>query len=76
MTRKDYILLAGALRKTLADAKSWYDNGKRPDGRETVKWAAHGIAYQLERDNSRFDYDHFIAVVNGEKALTSRPPRV
>ena len=76
MTRKDYILIAGALRKTLADAKSWYDNGRRPDGCETVKWAAHEIAHQLGRDNPRFNASHFIAVVRGERELTSRPPRV
>ena len=75
MTRKDYILIARELRRTLSDAESWYENGKRPNGCETIKWAAEGIANGLADDNPRFNRDHFLAVVRGEKALKSRPPR-
>ena len=29
----------------------------------------------FERDNSRFNREHFLAVVRGERAVNSRPPR-
>ncbi len=66
MTRKDYILIARALRGarivcTVQEAK---------DG---VDYAALNMVTELSRDNPRFDRDHFLAVVRGEKALTSRP---
>ncbi len=71
MTRKDYILIARALRETIAEAQDW----TRPNWRAAVIEASHKIASQLECENPRFDYAHFLAVVRGEKALTSRPPR-
>ena len=36
---------------------------------------ASELADSLARDNSRFDKDHFLAVVRGEKELNSRPGR-
>jgi len=59
MTRKDYILLAEALRLSR-------ENGESPESE---------IAAMLKRDNSRFDREHFLAVVRGERELQSRPPR-
>jgi hypothetical protein len=65
MTRKDYILIAGALRDAIQDSKS----------PEAVMEVAPHIAGYLKDDNCRFDYGHFLAVVRGEKDLNSRPPR-
>jgi hypothetical protein len=74
MTRKDYILIAEALRvqfRRLARPASLlsYEN----DG---VLSAAHEIADALQRDNCRFNREHFLAVVRGEKELHSHPKRV
>jgi hypothetical protein len=54
MTRKDYELIAAALREALAYAME--DSEK--DG---VAIAAERIATALKADNSRFDKDRFIA---------------
>ena len=70
MSRKDYILIARALR----DAKEIGGFVRKRD-REVVLGTAHVIAGALAADNPRFNRDHFLAVVRGEKALTSRPPR-
>jgi len=37
--------------------------------------AAESIARALAADNSRFNREHFLAVVRGEKAITSRPAK-
>ena len=73
MTRKDYILLAEALRDTMlidcptaeyvAGAKAAFNS------------ASTRIADALAGDNPRFDREHFLAVVRGEKDLNSRPSR-
>lgn len=63
MTRKDYILIASALRAAL----------KNPE--EGVIGAAERIAENLEAQNTRFNKEHFMSVVRGESKLTSRPPR-
>jgi len=33
------------------------------------------LADALKRDNGRFDREHFLAVVRGERELQSRPPK-
>jgi hypothetical protein len=72
MTRKDYIILAEALKKAgdihTGDA---YQNGKKVG----VLVATEFIADALGNNNSRFNREHFLAVVRGEKELTSRPSR-
>jgi hypothetical protein len=72
MTRKDYILLAEALHKAgqihVADD---YQHGKKTG----VAVAAEFVADALQRDNLRFNREHFLAVVRGEKELMSRPSR-
>jgi hypothetical protein len=59
MTRKDYILIADAIRETLATDPEfglvWPDRE-----RAAVGLVAHRIAHQLRRDNPRFDMDRFI----------------
>lgn len=36
---------------------------------------AQDLAFIFERDNSRFSREQFLAVVRGERAINSRPPR-
>ena len=68
MTRKDYILIAEALRNV-------YNAYPASTERGAIDSAASEIAYSLEQDNSRFNREHFLAVVRGEKDLHSRPSR-
>lgn len=73
MTRKDYILIAEALRKSLVREVELH--GPDSDSAAIVRLVASQIAYALSTDNPRFDFEHFLAVVRGEKSLTSRPGR-
>jgi hypothetical protein len=71
MTRKDYIVIAEALRIP-------HNSLSRPTyERELsgVSIATLAIADALEQDNPRFNKEHFLAVVRGEKPLHSRPSR-
>jgi hypothetical protein len=68
MTRKDYIVLADALR--LARSTSATDEMVRG-----VDGAVEFVCVSLKRDNTRFNKHHFLAVVRGEKDLNSRPSR-
>ena len=73
MTRRDYILLARALQFDLQQAK---EKKLRLDTAEyAIEYAAEGIAVALAGDNPRFDREHFLAVVRGEKDINSRPAR-
>jgi hypothetical protein len=81
MTRKDYIILAEALRvqyhRGMLGAND-ADASLAKSGRcfvSGVYQAASEIADALQRDNSRFNREHFLAVVRGEKELHSRPSR-
>jgi len=73
MTRKDYIVIAEALRI------QFHRSTKNPSRMSTegdgVYIAACEVAEALQRDNSRFNREHFLAVVRGEKDLHSRPSR-
>lgn len=73
MTRKDYILLAEALRfarghafasRATADSASHELNG--------VMAAAEYIATSLKQDNRAFDPEHFLAMVRGDISLNTR----
>lgn len=74
MTRKDYIILAEALRVQFHRSKASETrfSSNEDDG---VYIAACEIADALQRDNGRFNREHFLAVVRGEKDLHSRPAR-
>jgi len=74
MTRKDYILIAEALRVTY-HREQIGEEGSKPYASNAVILAACEIADSLQRDNSRFNRKHFLAVVRGEKDLNSRPAR-
>jgi len=79
MTRKDYIVIASALRnayqKEEMDSK-YARKGETPrTNMQGLETAACSLAAALQVDNDRFDRDHFLAVVRGEKGLNSRPSR-
>jgi hypothetical protein len=73
MTRKDYIILAEALRVQFRDSTN-HPSPMSTEG-DGVFIAACALADSLQRDNSRFNREHFLAVVRGEKELHSRPSR-
>jgi hypothetical protein len=60
MTRKDYELLARALRETQAAFLRAGDN----DLASAVRDAAKDIAYALKADNTRFDTLRFMAAIS------------
>jgi hypothetical protein len=69
MTRKDCILIAEVLRWA---RENDIDKEILEEEGPAVAIAAR-LADRLQDDNSRFDRDHFLAVVRGEKDLNSRP---
>ncbi len=74
MTRKDYILIAEGLRIAYLNAKNEMTKPELND-LNGVCLAANCVANALQRDNARFNREHFLAVVRGEKDLNSRPGR-
>jgi hypothetical protein len=71
MTRKDYIMLAENLRWARENTpEPAYENDPDP-----VMLIAARLADRIHDDNPRFDPEHFLAVVRGERELNSRPPR-
>lgn len=72
MTRKDYILIANALRKTREAFQNHIDGGP---AMLVVEEAANKLAVEMVIDNPRFNGVHFLAVVRGEKDLNSQPAR-
>jgi hypothetical protein len=76
MTRKDYIAIAEAMRYGLGSLQA--DTSVSITRCEAViaqeHFAAH-LAEAMHADNPRFDREHFLAVVRGERNLKSRPPR-
>jgi|GEM_PF-3250040 len=74
MTRKDYIIIAEALRVTY-HREQIGEEGNEPYASNAVILAACEIADSLQRDNNRFNREHFLAVIKGEKKLQSRPSR-
>lgn len=67
MTRRDYIHIARALMQTVER----YEMGD--DKRQAVLLAARAIANECQQDNPRFNAEHFLAVVRGERDLYSHP---
>jgi hypothetical protein len=61
MSHKDYVLLADALH----EARKELD---LTSGREVLAWthATLAVAAALQRDNSRFDRERFLAAARGE----------
>jgi hypothetical protein len=82
MTRKDYVIIAEALRVTYHNARIDWKNaqgngnaGHCDAACRSILQTTDEIADSLQRDNARFNREHFLAVVRGEKALLSRPAR-
>lgn len=74
MTRKDYILIAGALQTARVKAEN--KPGVLPKSWEVpMNFDAEHVADALATDNPRFDREHFLSVVRGQKDLNSRPAR-
>lgn len=75
-TRKDYILVAGVLAEAYRNAVHEMSfDGSKGYALNGIGCAATSLANAFAADNSRFDRDHFLAVVRGEKSLTSRPAK-
>jgi hypothetical protein len=72
MTRRDYIIIARALRTTYASA---CETNQCPEALEAILRTAYSIASELANDNPRFNGAHFMQVVRGVKDLHSRPSR-
>lgn len=72
MTRKDYILIAKAFRIPYNSFSKNPLYGRELNG---VGSAAIALADVLDLDNPRFNREHFLAVVRGEKDPNSRPAR-
>jgi hypothetical protein len=66
MTRKDYIIIAEALRVS----RKMVATDEMVRG---IDDAVESLTINLKTDNPRFDKPHFVAVVRGEKDLRSRP---
>jgi len=62
MSRKDYILIANALKEARKDVTL-----------TDVDHIAEILAKTLKTDNPRFDTQHFLDIVMGSRELTSRP---
>jgi hypothetical protein len=77
MTRKDYIVIAEALRITVNRTRidEQAKGGMYPHATSGVIAASEEVADALARDNHRFNKQHFLAVVRGEKDLNSHPDR-
>ena len=74
MTKKDYILISAALEAAKAPVPNLYDSAIAACALvEMHAQIAGNLARALAADNPRFDRDHFLAVVRGERALNSRP---
>lgn len=74
MTRKDYTLIAEALRDVVSSVGD-SDTALLNAYRYGMVKSAEAIAVRLASDNPRFDRKHFLAVVRGERELGSKPER-
>jgi len=71
MSRKDYILIAEVFRIEYQNTGLFAN--KR--AQSAIASLASELCDALHADNPRFNREHFLAVVRGERALTSRPAR-
>ena len=71
MTRKDYILIASVLRNAYSTRLDIHN----PSNPQAVQEMANAFACALTNDNPKFNREHFLAVVSGNKTLTSRPAK-
>jgi hypothetical protein len=71
MTRKDYIIIAGVLQNAYSISLDVHTHANP----QAVQEIANAFACALANDNPRFNREHFLAVVLGQKKLHSRPSR-
>ena len=69
MTRKDYISIAKAVRPVLTSLIQTKNKAALVPANQMVE----NLAWELAQTNSRFDREHFLAVVRGDKELNSKP---
>jgi hypothetical protein len=62
MTRKDYILIAQAIKAEVDQ----YLRGDEPE-RQALRLLADQLAHRLLQDNNRFDFDRFIKACGFEE---------
>ena len=70
MTRKDYLLIEGVLQ----DEYRWAPNPSKELG--AIYRVAYMLGDALAKQDKNFDCAHFLAVVRGEKELTSKPVKM
>lgn len=62
MSKRDYVLIAGSVYRTLQIAEMLEGNQiKKQAKRETVRLVAHDLAGSLQGDNPNFDQDKFLS---------------
>lgn len=61
MTRKDYILIAAAIKSARRDNIAGRPRQDLSDHNRGVDWAARSVADELARDNAAFDRARFLA---------------
>lgn len=76
-SRKHYILIADALQQSIRPLQFAVESGSTSytDVLRGFNKAIESLSAALVKDNPRFNAEHFLAVVRGEKALHSRPSR-
>lgn len=72
-SKRHYVVLAETLRYSLGSLQA--DGFTRPEAAKAQDHFASHIAEALAADNPRFNREHFLAVVRGERDLNSRPSR-
>lgn len=81
MTRKDYVAIEESLRERLEVLEGDLATCEKTSEGKELKARIEGYLDACERladtlaDNPRFDREHFLAVVRGEKELDSKPER-
>jgi hypothetical protein len=70
-SKQHYQAIAGELH--LARLPREKENFRSREG--LIDELAEHLAVEFEHDNSRFNREHFLAVVRGERPVMSRPPR-
>jgi hypothetical protein len=60
MTRKDYVLISEAIAQAVTDARLHDSHISVEAVKCSLGMLANGLAYDLARDNPRFDKDRFL----------------
>lgn len=76
-SRQHYLVIAETLRdkRNCLDSASISDSRRASAMYESFWDTTERICGALYADNPRFNREHFLAVIRGEKELTSRPSR-